>query len=152
MKPPTNITRIDRDENSTHGRHVTLQRKREIIGKTFSDGVYGGKRKALKAAVEYRDTLLAQDEPFEYQLWVRTRLRKNNTSGIPGVGRYEVIDNPGTGRRRAFWQAKWTDANGDERTRKFSVLRYGERLAKRLAIAEREYQLNLACAMKSVQP
>jgi hypothetical protein len=151
MKPPRNIIRIDQEVSRTHAWRVTLQRKREIILKTFSDGIYGGKRKSLKAVVEYRNTLLAQDQRFEHALWIRTRLRKNNRSGIPGVGRYEVITNPDTGDRNIFWLASWTDEKGIYHQRKFYVSRYGERLAKRLAVAEREYQLNRACALKSVE-
>ena len=120
--------------------------------KTFSDGVYGGKRKALKAAVEYRITLLSHYSDVAHQLWVRTRLRKNNTSGIPGVARYEVLANPKTGRRTAFWLASWVNEHGASRKRKFHVSCYGERQSKRLAIAERERQLNRVCTIKSAQP
>jgi hypothetical protein len=147
MKPPRNITRLDHDANRDHGWVVTLQRKREIVVKRFSDGIYGGKREALKAAVEYRDALLVHDEPFDHQIWIRTRLRKNNKSGIPGVHRYEIIDNPNTENVRVYWIAAWTNEYGVTRQRKFSVARYGEEEAKRLAIAEREHQLNRVCAI-----
>jgi hypothetical protein len=149
MKRPRNITRIDNEVNHTHAWRVTLQRMGEIMVGTFSDGVYGGKQKALKAAVEFRDSLLAYDQPFEHRLWVRTRLRKSNTSGIAGVGRYEAIANPNTGRRTAFWLATWVDEHGNRRRRKFYVSRYGERGAKRRAIEERERQLNRVCLLKS---
>src|ERR1051325_2220211 len=49
MKPPRNIIRINHERSRTHGWRVTLQRKGKIIVKTFSDGIYGGKRKALNA-------------------------------------------------------------------------------------------------------
>jgi hypothetical protein len=146
-KPPRNIRRVDLDDKRDHGWVVTLQRKGAIIVKRFSDGIYGGKREALKAAVEYRDSFLARDKPFDHQIWIRTRLRKNNTSGIPGVGRYEVVDNPDTGRVRAFWIASWINEHGASRKRKFSVARYGEEEAKLLAIAERDYQLRRVCAV-----
>lgn len=152
MKRLRNICRIDNEITRTHAWHVTLQRCNDVILKMFSDGVHGGKRKALKAAVEFRDALLLQHSPFEHQVWVRTRLRKNNTSGIPGVARYEVLANPRTGRREVFWLAFWVSENGASRKRKFSVLCYGERQAKRLAIAERERQLNRVCAIKAARP
>jgi hypothetical protein len=152
MKHSRNIVRIDHEASRTHGWRVTLQRKGEITIKMFSDGVYGGKRKALKAAVEFRRALLNQYSPVEHQLWVRTRLRRNNTSGIPGVGRYEVLANPNTGRREAFWLASWINENGASRKRKFYVSCYGEREAKLLAIAERERQLNRVCAINCAQP
>ena len=125
-----------------------MQRKGQIIVKTFSDGVFGGKRKALKAAVDYRDSLLLQHSPVEDQIWVCNRLRKNNTSGIPGVGRYEVIGNRNTGRRDAFWLASWTNEEGRGRKRKFYVSCYGEQEAKRLAIAERNTQLKRVYTLK----
>lgn len=149
MKPPRNITRIDLDHKGDHAWVVTLQRKGAVIRKRFSDGVYGGKREALKAAVEYRDSFLALDKPVDYQIWLRTRLRKNNKSGVPGVGRYEVVDNPNTGNVRTFWLASWIDEHGTNRTRKFSVAVHGEEEAKQLAIEEREYQLSRVCAIKA---
>jgi hypothetical protein len=149
MKPPRNITRLDHDGKRDHGWVVTLQRKGAVIVKRFSDGMYGGKREALKAAVEYRDSFLARDKPFDHQVWIRSRLRKNNKSGIPGVRRHEVVDNPNTGKVRVFWSATWTNEHGATRQRKFSVALYGEEEAKVLAIAEREYQLNRVCAINA---
>jgi hypothetical protein len=151
MKPPRNVMRIDNETTRTHGWRVTFQRKGEIIVSLFSDSIYGGKQAALSAAVECRNTLVAQHSALAHQLWVRTRLRRNNTSGIPGVGRYEVIGNRNTGRRDVFWLASWINEHGASRKRKFSVSRYGERHAKRLAIAERERQLHRVCAIKSAQ-
>jgi hypothetical protein len=146
MNPPRNITRLDHDANGDHGWVVTLQRKGAIIVKRFSDGIYGGKRKALKAAVEYRDSFLARDKPFDHQIWIRTRLRKNNKSGIPGVLRYEIT-NARAGSVRTFWIAAWTNEHGVTRQRKFSVALYGEEEAKLLAIAERDYQLRRVVAI-----
>lgn len=149
MARQRNITRIDNDTKRTHAWLVTVQRRGEIVVRSFSDGIYGSKRKALAAAVAYRDLLLSRHSQFEHQVWVRSRLRKNNTSGIPGVGRYEVLANPNTGRREAFWLASWVNEHGLSRKRKFSVSCHGERHAKRLAIAERERQLLHVCAIKA---
>lgn len=149
MKPPRNIGRVDNDANGDHVWIVRLQRKGAAIVKRFSDGVYGGTREALKAAVEYRDSFLARDQPFNHQIWIRTRLRKNNKSGIPGVHRYEVTDSWGDGNVREYWIAAWTNEYGVTRQRKFSVARYGEEEAKLLAIAERDYQLRRVCAINA---
>ena len=130
-----------------HAWVVTLQRKGASIVRRFSDGVYGEKRKALKAAVEYRDSFLARDKPFDHQIWIRTRLRKNNKSGIPGVHRYEVKDGSSNGTVREYWIAAWTNEYGVTRHRKFSIARYGEEEAKLLAIAERDYQLRRVVAI-----
>ncbi|OQX07601.1 MAG: hypothetical protein BWK76_24645 [Desulfobulbaceae bacterium A2] len=149
MKELKNIIRIDNETKRTHAWRVTFQRRGEIFLRTFSDGQYGGKKKALQAAISFRDSLRSCNSFFEHQLWVRTRLRKNNSSGIPGVGRYEVLANPDTQRYNIFWLASWVDEHGSSRKRKFYVSRYGERQAKRLAIAEREYQLQRVCAIKA---
>lgn len=146
-----NIQRIDNETNRTHAWLVHVQRGNRIVMKMFTDSVFGGKRKALQAATTFHAQLLAEVPEYEYQVWIRTRLRRNNTSGIPGVSRHDRIDNPNTGRRVVFWLASWTDEHGTGRKRKFSVLRHGEREAKRLAIAERERQLKRVCAIKSGQ-
>ncbi len=78
---------------------------------------------------------------------MRTRIRKNNRSGIPGVARYEVLANPRNGRREAFWVAFWSNEHGIRRSRKFHISCHGERRAKLLAIAERERQLSRVCAL-----
>ena len=152
MTPPRNIIRVDHEASHTHAWRVTLQRHNDIVIKTFSDSIYGGKRKALKAAVEYRDELLRRYSPYAHAIWIRTRLRRNNTSGIAGVARYEERVNPNTGHTREFWLASWVNEQGASRKRKFTVYRYGERQAMRLAVAERERQLNRVCATKSGGP
>ena len=148
MKRLRNIRRIDNAQKRTWAWLVQVQRNCEIDIKMFSDGVYGGKRKALLAAIAFRDQLLAKESFYDYQIWRRSILRRNNTSGIPGVARYEKIANPATGRRDIFWLASWVDEYGASRKRKFSVLRYGERKAKQLAIAAREQQLKSTCVAK----
>ena len=150
MVPPRNIIRVDHEASRTHAWRVTVQRHNDIAAKTFSDAIYGGKRKALKAAEVYRGELLRRYSPYAHAIWVRTRLRRNNRSGIPGVGRYEERVNHNTGYTRVFWLASWVNEQGDSRKRKFMVSHYGERHAKRLAVAERERQLSIVCASKSV--
>lgn len=151
MTRPRNISRIDHEASRTYAWRTTLQRWNGITVKTFSDSVHHGKRNALKAALEYRNTLLLRHSPFKHHVWLRTRLRKNNTSGIPGVGRYEVVADSKTGRRQVFWLAFWVDESGVRRQRKFFISIYGDRRAKRLAMAERKRQLNRVGAIKCAQ-
>ena len=114
----------------------------------FTDGVYGGKRKSFNAALEFRNEVLAAVSNYEYYIHQRTILRKNNKSGVPGVGRYEVIQNINTGKKVAFWSAFWDDEYGIRRSRKFYVSCYGERNAKKLAIAKRQEMLKEVCTAK----
>ncbi len=153
MKPQRNIKRVDQTANRTHAWFVTLQRWNQIHTKIFSDALHGGKRKAFKAAIAYRDALLNQYSTLEHQLWVRTRLRKNNTSGIPGVCRYERagVAAKFNEHRFAYWLASWVNEFGQTRQRKFAVSVHGERQAKALAIAERARQLKRVCDIKAAR-
>jgi len=146
MKHFRNIRRIDDDLSRTHAWFVQVQRRNHIKRKMFSDAIFGGKKEALSAALEYRDALLAAPTtptPAEHNLWHRTIVRRNNTSGIPGVGLFKRAN----GSER--WIAFWTDENGRKRSRTFSVLTYGHRKAKQLAVAERKRQLERLFQIKS---
>jgi AP2 domain len=143
------ISRVDHEASRTHAWFVRVRRCYCNARKVFSDGVLGGKRKALKAAIEYRDALLNSLTSSDHEIWTRTRVRRNNRSGTAGVARYERPANPTTGHRQTYWAASWVDENGASRARKFSVSVYGERQAERLARAERERQLQRVCDIKA---
>jgi hypothetical protein len=136
-RPQRYIRRIDNERTYTHSWHVSIRCRGQIITRHFSDNVCGGKRKALKAAIAFRDATLTQFRGTDYALWLR-RERSNNTSGIVGVGRYvnrsettdQTIEYP-------YWQAFWRDLEGKRHSRTFSVLQHGERKARKLAIVAR---------------
>jgi len=132
---PKHITRVDTDSNGTHAWRVTIQRRNEIVVRPFSDGVHGGKAKALKAAQAFRDEMLGEMHSPDFVVWRRNRKRVNNTSGVVGVGRY-VSRHVHEGRviERPSWQAFWTDESGRRVSRKFSVAVHGEKQARLLAI------------------
>jgi len=150
MKKHRNIRRIDNDLNRTYAWVVQVQRDYKKTVKMFTDNRYGGKRKALNAAIEFRDQLISSDT-HHYHLKKRNVVRRNNSSGVAGVGRYEAIDNPNTNHRRVFWLAMWDDEYGVRRQKRFSVLLYGEDKAKKLAIAERKKKLKEVCFAKCMQ-
>ncbi|WP_301101363.1 AP2/ERF family transcription factor [Propionivibrio sp.] len=145
MKHHRNIRRIDNDTRRTHAWLVQVQRRGNVIIKMFSDNILGGKQKALSAALEYRDELILAAPAAERNLWHRTIVRRNNTSGIPGVGLYKRTN----GSER--WRAEWIDENGIRKSRTFSVSIYGKRKAKQLAIAERQRQLERIFEIKNTQ-
>ena len=135
MPQTRNIRRIDNESRRTHAWLVQVQRRNHISIKMFSDGLCGGKKKALSAALAYRDALIVAASPAKHNLWHRTIVRRNNTSGIPGVGLYTRKN--GTER----WIATWIDEFGIRRSRSFAIANHGKREAKQLAIAERQRQL-----------
>ena len=75
------ITRLDYQK--THGWWVRIRRKSNPCSKLFSDGVYGGREKALEAAIAWRDEKLAH-APKQA---IRTTESSSKTvkTGVPGL-------------------------------------------------------------------
>ena len=147
MKSPAfrHIRRLDNASRATHGWVVRMQRHNQSAARMFSDSVWGGKQAALAAARAWRAQQTEPQAEYVHQLWRRNRLRRNNSSGLVGVARYErkpAGDQKSGGI--AFWLASWIDEHGASRKRKFSVKRWGERGSRRKAIEEREQQVRRA--------
>jgi hypothetical protein len=118
---------------------VQLTRKGLQYNKHFSDGVYGGKQKALNAAKEYRKSIISKHSHYTKKD-VCSKVRRNNQSGIPGVGKYSY--NGRNGKLYWFWLAYWTDENGSRRQRKFMINTYGEDEAFDHAVKLRQKMLS----------
>ena len=133
------ISRIDDDHHRTHAWRVSLRRQGKLLVKNFPDKSFGGKRKALKAAKEHRDEVVAAFPPTTRQQMCSI-VRRNNKSGIPGVysyyKSYELKD--GTIKKIKYWEADWPVGKNESAKASFSVKTYGERAAKRMAISARE--------------
>lgn len=142
------IERLDIEAKHLNAWRVLVSRNNITKTKRFTDADYGGRDESLQAAIRYRDEYLAKIDQFAHQIWLRSYVRRNNTSGIPGVARRDVMANRNPNNRMVYWVASWTDEHGDNRSRKYSVSRYGEQEAKQLAIAERERQLERVCIAK----
>lgn len=142
VTPIYGITRVDNESSRTHGWLVTIQRRGTIHRRQFSDGVYGGKKKALMAAKTFRDQIIAKYPPLSKREHAQIR-KKNNRSGVVGVCRYcasETKDRPPE-ERRWFWVASWVLPNGRSKRIKFSVNKYGEKGAFQLAVKARRAAL-----------
>jgi hypothetical protein len=132
------IHRIDNDAKRNHAWRVQVQSRGRVVIRHFSDGVYGGKQKALKVAWRFRDATLKEAHDDRYWFWRRHRMRRNNTSGVVGVGRYVSREcRHGRLTEQTYWLAYWDDADGWRRSRKFSVSTHGEKRAKQLACQAR---------------
>lgn len=132
------ISRLDQPSVGTHGWQVRLQRKGVRYGRFFSDSVWGGEDGALLKARQYRDRLLAHTERGTGK-GVSTRSHTSpaarNRSGVVGVTR--IIQRSAKGAEYHFWQASWTSPDGVRESIRFSVLKYGDREAFRLACRAR---------------
>lgn len=132
------ISRVDNEVSRTHGWLVTVQRRGQIFRKHFSDGVHGGKQKSFLAAKQFRDEVIAKHPPFTMREY-SSIVKKNNRSGVVGVCRYcasETRDLP-EDKQRWFWVASWPLPDGRRKRVKFSVKKYGEDGAFKMALKAR---------------
>ena len=132
-----NIRRVDHEASSTHCWRVTVQRRKQIFVRDFSDGRQGGRQPALQAAQLYRIKLVKAYPPLSNPAYCAIR-KKNKRSGISGLMRVDNWDvQNGRRARRLYWEAQWPIGNGKARHKKFAITKYGEEGAKRKALAAR---------------
>lgn len=132
------ISRLDQPSAGTHGWQVRLQRKGVRYGRFFSDSVWGGSEGALAKARQFRDRLLAHTKrgtskgvsPRSH-----TTPATRNRSGVVGVTR--IVQRSANGVEYHFWQASWTSPEGTRESIRYSVLKYGDSEAFRLACRAR---------------
>lgn len=134
--PNRNITRI---ETTTRGYEVRIMRRGKGYCKLFSDRPYGGKRKSLQAAREYRDQLIEEHSGKEITRKQRARRKTSrNYSGVVGVRYVEETERRGEKEYvYAYWEAQWSPRPGTRKKRRFSVNKYGDDEALRLAVKAR---------------
>ena len=118
------ISRIDQPHKHNHGYFLRVTRNGKTQTKFFPDKANGGKRAALRAAKQGHALLL---EWAESQQKIKKRPGARNKSGIVGVNRARNK----TGEE--YWQAAWVDSGGRRRNAKYSIKKYGEERAKRMA-------------------
>ncbi|NNE91635.1 MAG: hypothetical protein HKN23_08310 [Verrucomicrobiales bacterium] len=129
-RPNYGITRIDQPEKKNHGFYVRITHKGKTQQKYFPDKSCGSKTKALKAAREYRDGLVAKLPKYKQAAAARKK-RKIKRSGVVGVT--HVVSQSAKGKVYEYWQAAWVDKTGKRKTAKFSIDRYGNKKALEMA-------------------
>ncbi len=136
------ISRIDDDHHHTHAWRVSFQRRGKRYVKNFPDKKWGGKRKALTAAKDYRDNFIRQNPPLSRREFCSI-IRSNNSTGITGVYRYAKRFRLKNGQMREswYWEATWPIGNSRLAHFAFPVNELGERKAKKLAIDARKRAL-----------
>ncbi|TWU50936.1 AP2 domain protein [Rubripirellula tenax] len=140
MSANRNITRIE--HVSTGGYMIRIMRKGKMHQKYYSDTECGGKRKALTAARTERDKMESKLKGFTAKQ-IAKKERANNTSGVVGVRYVEETDlrwesQPVYG----YWVAQWSPSKGVRKTARFSVEKYGDDEAFRLAVKARNKGVN----------
>ena len=121
-----NIRRVDHEASSTHCWRVTVQRRKRIFVRDFSDGRHGGRQPALQAAQLYRNKLVKAYPPLSKAAYCAIR-KKNNRSGISGLTRVDTWEMyKGRRFRRLYWDAQWPIGHRKAQHKKFSITKYGE--------------------------
>ena len=125
------VIRIDSD--STHGWQVRVYRHGKTYSRLFSDRKYGGREVAFEQAVAYRQKLEAEVAQLP-EAAPRRRLitrNRNNSSGVIGISRTFKRDRRGI--RHEVYAVSWNPEPGVAKGTSFSIKRYGEDTAFRLA-------------------
>ena len=116
---------------------VAFRRRGMPYYKSFYDVRRGGSRKALRAAIGWRDQQLAQGKTLSLREFRQVK-RSDNRSGEVGV---IFLRQPGM--PRGLWQARMRLPGGRQITRSFGVRKYGGREAFRRAVEARAEMLSL---------
>ncbi len=116
---------------------VAIRRRGKAYYKSFYDLRRGGSKKALAAAIAWRDRLLASTQTLNKREF-RQLLRSDNSSGVPGVLFIQPKSQP-----QGSWQAKLRLVDGRSIAKTFSVRKYGKRSAFERAVAARANMLAL---------
>lgn len=121
------------EKGKSPGYLVAIKRQGLVVSRLFTVSAHGSDQAALHAARQWRDRVLALLPPMTYRQ-MRTLVRRNNTSGIPGVMRIQKAS--GT-----YWIASGAADGKDNIKKSFNVNTYGEEGAKQKAIDARRQML-----------
>lgn len=129
------ISRID--SVSTHGWFVRGYRNGKTYSKLFSDRKCGGKGKARKMAIAFRDDLGDKLDAIPKQPRQRRIVTSDsrNRTGELGVSRTSKKGPKGT--RYECFSVSWRPEPGVQKCTSFSIKKYGEKKALKLAVEHR---------------
>lgn len=129
---PKGITRIENYKRRADGWWVRLQSRGRKFSKFFKDADYANEEAALRAAQRHRRRLLRENPQMTRRENAERQTAK--TGKIIGVRR---LIQTRFGHEYAVWQARWSPRKYARSVKTFSVEKYGEKEAKRLAIEAR---------------
>lgn len=117
---------------------VCIMRKGKCFQKAFPDHLHDGNEGALQAALQWRDQIF-EAHPASGKLFQATQVRKNNTSGRPGVFLRKIQRvRRGKIQHYQLWQAQTPEGMKPFKSRSFSIQKYGFERAYAQAVAARE--------------
>jgi len=119
------ISRID--SSHTHCWFVRIYRDGKVHSKSFSDGVYGSKAKALEAAQEYKEEYERENPPSYASTRLRLKPLRNNASGVVGVSETYGRAQSNRGAKMPCFSVTWVPTPNRPRCKKFYFSKYGDR-------------------------
>lgn len=137
------LSRVDMVKKSgkdgLHAWQFRLKRGNVNLSQFFYDDKLGGKEAALQSAQKFRDEIEKLYPPLSERDKL-TKVTKKNKSGIVGVHRieqdYTKPNRPSTYHNSA-WAAMWIEPSGKRGHKSFSITKFGESEALRMAITAR---------------
>lgn len=129
--PKVTLKNINRVEVEAHGWRVHIKRRRRAYVQYFPDGM-DGPFESLRAAIGYRDRLWRELGPPTH---VPVKATRRSTSGVVGV--HHEVQQIASGRVVENWVAAWTTADGGRQRRAFSLDKWGNQEARRMAVEAR---------------
>lgn len=131
MRNKTGVKGISRiDSNRTHGWYVRVIYKGCYYSRFFSDGKWGGREKAFKEAIKFRNQTEKELGKPRTDRVVVTRSSRNKT-GIIGVVRLRKDGHD-------VYEVNWTPKPGVLKRTSISIEKHGEEKAFKLAVALRK--------------
>lgn len=143
-----NLSRVDMvkksGKNGLHAWQFRFKRGDVHISQFFYDDKLGGKESALKSAQEFRDEIEKLYPPLSERDKL-TKITKKNKSGVVGVHRIEK-DYRKTNRPSIYhssdWVAMWIEPSGKRGSKSFSINKFGEAEALKMAITARRQAID----------
>jgi len=126
------VTRVDSRSGKTHAWWVRVAFQGQMHSKMFSDSLHGGRRKALDAAVKWRNkTERELGKPRTERTVIA--LSPRNRTGVPGIRR-TLKPMTRDGRKKGpVYEVVWQAAPGELHRTCVSITKHGEAQAFRLA-------------------
>ena len=130
--PKVTLQHIQRLEVEGHGWRVHITRRGKTHAHYCPDGT-DGPFASLRAAIDWRDQLWREVGPARH---ARPKVTARCLTGVVGVIR-EIYKTTSGGMAQRY-RATWNDESDRSCRRSFSIDRYGEEAAKRMAIDARQ--------------
>ena len=133
------VSRIDQPHKRNHGWFVRVVFQKKLFQKFFSDGVHGGRDRALHQAVQYRDDL-ERDLGKPRTDRVVVGLTTKNSTGVIGVQKTlkSMRQRNGELVKTPVYEVTWSPEPLRVRRTSFSIRKHGDEGAFQKAFALRK--------------